>query len=176
MDTSPMDRPLGLTRCRLWSKSADDRGLDRIGFPITRGTVRRQDLVNLSGQAANRECSAQRLQFPPNTYLSTCWMVQRLTSSRLASSRWLTPLDRSTRMYSRCCSVKLGRRPERTALCPRLRLLRDRALSDRVPPPLAEGEHHRELEFAGGRAVSQSSDRDRNCTPARCRPSITCSP
>ena len=31
-------------------------------------------------------------------YLSTCWMVQRLTSRSLASSRWLTPFDRSTRM------------------------------------------------------------------------------
>ena len=37
-----------------------------------------------------------------------------------------------------------------TALGPRLRLARDRALPDRVPPPLAEGEHHRELELAGG--------------------------
>ena len=51
------------------------------------------------------------MQFPPNPYLSACWMVQRLTSKRLASSRWLTPSDRSTRMYSRCCSVRLGRRP-----------------------------------------------------------------
>ena len=38
-------------------------------------------------------------------------MVQRLTSRRLASSRWLTPFDRSARMYSRCRSVRLGRRP-----------------------------------------------------------------
>ena len=38
-----------------------------------------------------------------------------------------------------------------TPLGPRLRLARDRALPDRVPPPLAEGEHHRELELAGGR-------------------------
>ena len=38
-------------------------------------------------------------------------MVQRLTSRSLASSRWLTPFDRSTRMYSRCYSVRLGRRP-----------------------------------------------------------------
>ena len=29
----------------------------------------------------------------------------------LASSRWLTPFDRSNRMYSRCWSVRLGRRP-----------------------------------------------------------------
>ena len=47
----------------------------------------------------------------PNPYPSTCWMVQRLTSRRLASSRWLTPLDRSSRMYSRCCSVRTGSRP-----------------------------------------------------------------
>ena len=38
-----------------------------------------------------------------------------------------------------------------TALGPRFRLPRDRALSDRVSLPLAEGEHHRELELAGGR-------------------------
>ena len=50
------------------------------------------------GQPVNRPCSVPRLQFPPNRYLSTCWMVQRLTSRSLASSRWLTPFDRSTRM------------------------------------------------------------------------------
>ena len=38
-----------------------------------------------------------------------------------------------------------------TALGPRLRLARDRALPDRVRPPLAEGEHHRKLELPGGR-------------------------
>ena len=38
-----------------------------------------------------------------------------------------------------------------TPLGPRLCLARGRALPDRVPPPLAEGEHHRELELAGGR-------------------------
>ena len=37
------------------------------------------------------------------------------------------------------------------ALGPRLRLARHRALPDRVPPPLAEGEHHREVALAGGR-------------------------
>ena len=41
-----------------------------------------------------------------NPYPSTCWMVQRLTSRRLASSRWLTPLDRSSLTYSRCCPVR----------------------------------------------------------------------
>ena len=30
-------------------------------------------------------------------YPSVCWMVQRLTSRRLDSFRWLTPIDRSTR-------------------------------------------------------------------------------
>ena len=34
----------------------------------------------------------------PYPYLSTCWMVQRLSSRRFAKSRWLTPFDRSTRM------------------------------------------------------------------------------
>ena len=63
------------------------------------------------GQAANRPYSVQKLQFPSNPYLFACWMVQRLTSRRLASSRWLTPFDHSTRMYLRCRSVRLGRRP-----------------------------------------------------------------
>lgn len=35
--------------------------------------------------------AVHRLQFPYSCYQSTCWMVQRLTSRRLASSRWLTP-------------------------------------------------------------------------------------
>ena len=70
-------------------------------------------------------CSLQRLQFPLTHYPSTCWTVQWLTSSCLASFRGLTPFDRSSRMYSRCCSVKLGRRPGTTALGPRLGLARD---------------------------------------------------
>ena len=37
-------------------------------------------------------------------------MVQRLTSRSLVRSCWLTPFDCSVRMYSRCCSVRLGRR------------------------------------------------------------------
>ena len=49
----------------------------------------------------------------PHRYPSACWMVQRLTSRSLASSRWLTPFDRSTWMYSRCRSVRLGCRPEK---------------------------------------------------------------
>ena len=56
-----------------------------------------------------------------------------------------------------------------TALGPRLGLSRDRAIPDRVPPPLAEGQHHLELELAGGRGRGRgrvSSARDRNSTPA----------
>ena len=66
--------------------------------------------INISHLYYARD-SSQRLQFPSSLYPSTCLMVQRLTSRRLASSRWLTPLDPSSRMYSRCCSVRLGRRP-----------------------------------------------------------------
>ena len=51
------------------------------------------------------------VQLPPNCYLSDCWMVQRLTSRRLVSSRCFTPFDRSIRMYSRYCLVGLGLRP-----------------------------------------------------------------
>ena len=64
-----------------------------------------------SGQSVLSTGFEWRLQFPPNPYPPTCWMVQRLTSRSLASSRWLTPFDRSTRMYSRCRSLRLGRRP-----------------------------------------------------------------
>ena len=69
-----------------------------------------------TGQLHYRGCPGVRdgvdtTQFLPNRYLSTCWMVQRLTSRRLARSRWLTPFDRSARMYSRCRSFRLGRRP-----------------------------------------------------------------
>ena len=54
-------------------------------------------------------CAEDAISTQP--YLSTCWMVQRLTSRSLARSRWLIPFDRSRRMYSRCCSLRLGRRP-----------------------------------------------------------------
>ena len=64
-----------------------------------------------NGAAVNRPCFVQSLHFPPKPYLSTCWLVQRLTSRSLASSCWLTPFDRSVLMYSRRCSVRLGRRP-----------------------------------------------------------------
>ena len=59
----------------------------------------------------HRPCSVQMLRFSVSPYPSTCWMVQRLTSRRLASSRWLTPFDRSALMYSRCCSLRSGRLP-----------------------------------------------------------------
>ena len=44
-------------------------------------------------------------------YPSTCWIVEWLTSRCLASSRWLTPLNRSVLMYSRRCSLRLGLQP-----------------------------------------------------------------
>ena len=86
-------------------------------------------------------------------YPSTCWMVQRLTSRRLASSRWLTPLDRSLPDVLPLLPGQDRSPAGETALGPRLRLTRDRALPDRVPPPFAEGEHHLELELpvGGGR-------------------------
>ena len=59
----------------------------------------------------HRPCSVQMLRFSVSPYPSTCWMVQRLTSKSLASSRWLTPFDRSALMYSRCCSLRSGRLP-----------------------------------------------------------------
>ena len=108
---------------------------------------------------------------PPNRYLSTCWMVQRLTSRRLARSRWLTPFDRSARMYSRCRSFRLGRRPgnrplARAFACPA------------TERSLIELRHHSlkastivSWSLPVAVAVSKSSDRDRNSTPARCRPS-----
>ena len=78
-------------------------------------------------------------------------MLQRLTSRSLASSRWLTPFDRSTRDVLPLLLGQARPSARETALGPRLRLAGDRAVPDRVPPPLAEGEHHRELELAGGR-------------------------
>ena len=124
--------------------------LKLVGRPPWASIIRRKSFeappLLVLGQAANWPCFEPRLQFPSNSYPSTCWMVQRLTSRSLASSRWLTPIDRSARMYSRCCSATA----REAALDPRLRLPRDRALLDRVPPPLTEGEHHRELELARG--------------------------
>ena len=112
----------------------------------------------------------------PNRYLSTCWMVQRLTSRRLASSRWLTPLDRSARMYSRCRLVRLGRRPGKR---PSARALAWPA----TERSLIEFRHHSlkastivSWSLPVAVDVSKSSDRDRNSTPARCRPSITLQP
>ena len=79
------------------------------------GALQEQEETALAVRAGepsdHRPCSVQMLRFSVSPYPSTCWMVQRLTSKSLASSRWLTPFDRSSRMYSRCCSVRLGRRP-----------------------------------------------------------------
>ena len=128
------------------------------------------------GQAANRPCSAHRMRFPPNPYRCTCSIVQRLTCRRLASSRWLTAFDRSTRMDSPFRSFRLGGRlgkgpSTRTFAWPATvrSLIEFRHYSLKASTieswswPLAVD-------------VSNSSDRDRNSTPARYRPSITCSP
>ena len=121
-------------------------------------------------------CSVPRLQFSLTPYPSTCWMVQRLTSRRLASSRWLTPLDRSSLMYSRYCSVRSGRLPGKR---PSVRALAWPA----TERSLIEFRHHSlkastiaSWSLPVAVAVSKSSARDRNSTPAWCRPSITCSP
>ena len=123
------------------------------------------------GHAPCRGCNV-----PPDPYLSACWIVQRLTSRRLASSRWLTPFDRSTRMYSLCCSVRLGLRPGKR---PSVRAFAWPA----TVRSLIEFRHHslkastiESWSLPVDVAVSKSSARDRNSTPAWCRPSITCSP
>ena len=80
----------------------DGGRLGRIGIAMIRGGAAGafgrspgRVLKAYLGRGANWPCW---LHCPPNPYLSTCWMVQRLTSRSLASSRWLTPFDRSTRM------------------------------------------------------------------------------
>ena len=137
------------------------------GAPPERLAVRRQGPESVAGQAANWPCSVQGRQIPPNPYLSTCWIVQRLTSRSLASSRWLIPFERSTRMYWRCCSVRLGRRPgkrpsARAFACPA------------TERSLIEFRHHSlkastiaSWSLPVAVEVSKSSDRDRNSTPAR---------
>ena len=123
-------------------------------------------------------CSAHRMRFPPTPYRSTCSIVQRLTCRRLASSRWLTPFDRSTWMYSRCRSVRLGCRPEKR---PSARTFARPA----TVRSLIEFRHH-SLKASTIESwswswpldvdVSNSSDRDRDSSSTLCRPSITCSP
>ena len=135
------------------------------------------------GQAANRPCSAHRMRFPPNPYLSTCSIVQRLTcrtlEAVLAGSLPLTVPHGCTSAVARLGSAACQRNAPRPAPC----LASDRAFPDRIAPS-----------FAGRRApseswswswswsrplavdVSKSSDRDRNSTPILCRPSTTGSP
>ena len=100
-------------------------------------------------------------------YPSICRMVQRLTSMRLASSRWLTPFDLSSLMYSLCCSVRLGRRPGKR---PSVRALAWPA----TERSLIEFRHHSlkastiwSWSLPVDVAVSKSSDRDRNSTPGQ---------
>ena len=127
-------------------------------------------------QTASRPSSVPRLQCPAQPYPSTYWMVQRLTSRRLASSRRLTPFDCSACMYSRCCSVRLGRRPGKR---PSVRAFAWPA----TERSLIEFRHHSlkastmaSWSLPVAVDVLKSSDSGRNSTPARSRPSITCSP
>ena len=127
------------------------------------------------GQAANRLYSVQKLQFPSNPYLSACWMVQRLTSSRLARSRWLTP---STALPE-CTPLLLGQAGRRPGKRPSARAFAWPA----TERSLIEFRHHslkastiESWSLPVGVEVSKSSASDRNSTPAWCRPSITCSP
>ena len=106
------DRPLTQAR---YQAAGSIQGRLQEG-PCRRGTANVSTRRSVPGKHQTTwTCSLQRLQFPPNHTLppdpSTCWMVQRLTSRSLTSSRWLTPFGRSTRMYSRCSSVRLGCRP-----------------------------------------------------------------
>ena len=81
------------------------------GPSLGRLAVLRQGPGNVTGSGCQPAMLPAEAAISTQPYLSTCWMVQRLTSRSLASSRWLTPFDRSTWMYSRCCSVRLGLRP-----------------------------------------------------------------
>ena len=120
--------------------------------------------------------TVQKLHFPCNPYLSTCWMVQRLTSKRLASYCWLTLFDRSAPMYSCCRLVRVGRRPGQRPSA--------RAFAWHATERSLIEFHHYSLKAStirsGSRSVavgvSKPSDRDWDSTLARCRPSITCSP
>ena len=103
-------------------------------------------------------------------YPSTCWMVQRLTSKRLAQ----LPLAHTPRpLPPDVLPLLLGQAGPPTgklALGPRLGLARDRALSDGVSPPLAEGEHHRELELASGIGGVEVFREEWKSTPLCARP------
>ena len=143
------------------------------------GALQEQEETALAVRAGepsdHRPCSVQMLRFSVSPYPSTCWMVQRLASKSLASSRWLTPFDRSSRMYSRCCSVRLGRRPGKR---PSARAFTWPA----TERSLIEFLHHslkastiESWSLPVDVAVSKSSARARNSTPARCKPSMICS-
>ena len=117
--------------------------ITRTGVAMILRTVAGKVLGAQLGQAAIWLCSVQKLHFPCNPYLSTRWMVQRLTSKRLASYCWLTPFDRSTSdvlplLPRSGWAVRPGKRPSVRAFA----WHGDRALPDRVSPPLAESEHH----------------------------------
>ena len=128
------------------------------------------------GQAANRPCSAHRMRFPPTPYRSTCSTVQRADLQALGQFSLAHSL-RPFHLDVLPLSLGQARLPAReTPLGPRLRL----AATVRS---LIEFRHHSLKASTIERwsrplavDVSKSSDRDRNSTPARYRPSITCSP
>ena len=115
----------------------------------------------------HRPCSVQMLRFSVSPYPSTCWMVQRLTSRRLASSRWLTPFDRSSLDV---LSLLLGQaRPSARETRPSARAFAWPA----TERSLIEFRHHSlkastitSWSLPVDVAVSKSSARDRNSTPA----------
>ena len=120
------------------------------------------------GQVAYRPCPVQKLQFPHRPYSSNCWMVQRLTCRRMASSNLLTPCDRSPRMCSLYCSVRVGRCPGKR---PSVRALAWPA----TERSLMEFRHHSLKASTTASCslpvdvdVSKSSDRNRDFTSARC--------
>ena len=129
-------------------------------------------------QVANRPCSLQRLQFPPDSLPVHLLDGPATYLQALGQFRWFTPFDRSTREYSRCWSVRLGRRPGKA--------LRSAAFAwPATERSLIEFRRHslkastieiRSLPVDVDVDVSESSVRDRNSTPARCRSSITCGP
>ena len=85
------------------------------------------------------------------------------------------PLDRSVRMYCRCRSVRLalrpGKRPSvRAFACPAT----ERCLIEFRRHPLRASTIE-SWSLLLDVAVSKSSARDRNSTPARCKPSMICS-
>ena len=128
------------------------------------------------GQSANWPRFLQRLHFPPpslSVHLLDGPTADLQTLGQFPLAHSLRPLHPDVLPL---LLAQAGPPARETPFGPRLRLPRDRALPDRVPPALAEGEHHRELEPTVGHGRVEVLHRDRNSPPTRCRPSITYSP